>query len=356
MLTEDDAMYSFFLGATTCRGFVSLFDEFYAAKRLYVIKGGPGTGKSTLMRKCAQALSERGDDIEYIRCSSDLGSLDGFFDRTADIAFCDGTPPHTVEPRYPGAYERIVNISECWENGMLREKAGEIRSLTDEIARRHASAAAYMRAAGAILKDIKDKAERFVDEAAVNALCDNVARDWGEGGTGKGSRRLLSALSVGGYICLCETVAESCKSVLAIEDDTLALSGAILEKLAYRAQKAGAERVLCQRGILMDGVPEHLILPGIKTAIVTTSALLPDAYGGARVERIAEGSLMKGGFSRYEEEIKTSSETVSKLVEAAGACVAEAKALHDELESHYREAMDYGSLALLRERIISELI
>ena len=42
-----------FLGANTPKGFVSLFDELYNPydnTDAYIIKGGPGTGKSTLMK------------------------------------------------------------------------------------------------------------------------------------------------------------------------------------------------------------------------------------------------------------------------------------------------------------------
>ena len=45
--------YESFLGANSPRGFVSLFEELYNPYldcRAFVIKGGPGTGKSTLIR------------------------------------------------------------------------------------------------------------------------------------------------------------------------------------------------------------------------------------------------------------------------------------------------------------------
>ena len=43
---------SAFLGANTPKGFVSLFDELYnpyTTKNAYIIKGGPGTGKSSFI-------------------------------------------------------------------------------------------------------------------------------------------------------------------------------------------------------------------------------------------------------------------------------------------------------------------
>ena len=48
----------FFAGGNTCRGFHSCFDSILppdSRKRMYFIKGGPGVGKSTLMRQFAAA-------------------------------------------------------------------------------------------------------------------------------------------------------------------------------------------------------------------------------------------------------------------------------------------------------------
>ena len=49
----------FFLGANSPRGFVSLFSQLEhgeEAWRMFVMKGGPGSGKSTLMKKVAARL------------------------------------------------------------------------------------------------------------------------------------------------------------------------------------------------------------------------------------------------------------------------------------------------------------
>lgn len=87
----------FFLGANTPQGFVSRFDQLADPKegwREFVIKGGPGTGKSTLMRKIAEELQPRVEHMELIHCSSDADSLDGVIFHDLKAAIADGTPPH----------------------------------------------------------------------------------------------------------------------------------------------------------------------------------------------------------------------------------------------------------------------
>ena len=118
--------FASFLGANTPQGFISFFDELYNPYencRAYIIKGGPGTGKSTLMKKvCAEAES-RGYAVEKVYCSSDPDSLDGLIVPEVGVSIADGTSPHTLEPRFPGACENIINLGECWDKDSLRCKA-----------------------------------------------------------------------------------------------------------------------------------------------------------------------------------------------------------------------------------------
>ena len=69
----------FFLGANSKRGFSSLYESFCdpaAGDFLWVLKGGPGCGKSTLMKRIGAAAEEIGEPVEYIHCSGDPDSLD----------------------------------------------------------------------------------------------------------------------------------------------------------------------------------------------------------------------------------------------------------------------------------------
>ena len=70
---------SYFLGANTASGFLSLYDGFCRGEGDYlrIVKGGPGTGKSGFMRAIGREAAKRGLDVEYVRCSGDPASLDG---------------------------------------------------------------------------------------------------------------------------------------------------------------------------------------------------------------------------------------------------------------------------------------
>ena len=124
--------HEYFAASNSSEGFKSYYPEVFGrADRLYVIKGGPGTGKSGLIKKCAESARVKGREVEYYFCSSDPRSLDGaLICAEESVGIIDGTAPHVWEPTCPGAREEIVNLGQFWDIPTLREHEKEIRDLT----------------------------------------------------------------------------------------------------------------------------------------------------------------------------------------------------------------------------------
>lgn len=189
--------FHFYAASNSSEGFKSYYPEIFArADLLYVIKGGPGTGKSSLMKKYALRAESEGHRCEYYRCSSDPSSLDGvlIFGHSGVTGFVDGTSPHVCEPVLPGAREEIVNLGEYWNGELLRQQKNEIRALGERKSAEYKSAYTYLRSVGnlravtdgllkeAILWDkIKSAAEKYVKNYksgkmnAVPAIIDSVS-------------------------------------------------------------------------------------------------------------------------------------------------------------------------------------
>lgn len=99
---EQIAPTRYFLGANSVRGFFSLYDSFTdpaAGEFLWVIKGGPGCGKSTFMKKLGAAAEQAGQAVEYIHCSGDPDSLDAVWFPALRTGYVDGTAPHVIVTR-----------------------------------------------------------------------------------------------------------------------------------------------------------------------------------------------------------------------------------------------------------------
>ena len=89
-----------FPGGNTSQGFFSYYDYILRqekAVKIFCIKGGPGVGKSTFMRKIGYEMLDMGYDVEFMHCSSDSNSLDGVVIPSINVALLDGTAPHVVD-------------------------------------------------------------------------------------------------------------------------------------------------------------------------------------------------------------------------------------------------------------------
>lgn len=96
-MQESSKEEHYFLSANTPIGFISRFEQLYNAKdgwRAYILKGGPGTGKSHFISKIAQAAQAMGLNFELLHCTSDSSCLDGISIPAIKVCVIDGTPPH----------------------------------------------------------------------------------------------------------------------------------------------------------------------------------------------------------------------------------------------------------------------
>ena len=110
-----------FPGGNTTKGYYFLFEYMIqpAVNRVYIIKGGPGTGKSSLMNFISREMTGRGYEVEHHHCATDPDSLDGLVIPDLGVALLDGTAPHAFDPKNPGIAEEIVNLAEYWDDTVI---------------------------------------------------------------------------------------------------------------------------------------------------------------------------------------------------------------------------------------------
>ena len=214
-----------FLAANSPSGFVSFFDELYNPYRncrAYIIKGGPGTGKSSFMKKIAAAAEEKGHEVTRVFCSSDPQSLDGVMIPSLSVCVADGTAPHVLEPRFPGAVENIVNLGEFWNEKELFEKSDEIRSLSLENSIFHRRSSRFLSAAGALFQENERLLAPYVLEDKLSGFaarfCARETPKKKHAAPGKKSVCLLSGITPQGIVFFDETVKACASRVIGVED------------------------------------------------------------------------------------------------------------------------------------------
>ena len=91
----------YFLGGNTPSGFYSLYHQLSDPERfqaLYIIKSGPGSGKSSLMRRVGRHAQAAGLETVEVLCSGDPDSLDALILPQLGAAIVDGTAPQGTVP------------------------------------------------------------------------------------------------------------------------------------------------------------------------------------------------------------------------------------------------------------------
>ena len=168
-----------FPGAVTSQGFFSFYHYMIQqnAEHIFVIKGGPGVGKSTFMKKIAQSMLERGYDIEYHCCSSDNGSIDGVVIPKLKIGLLDGTAPHIVDPKNPGAVDEIINLGEYWDEAMLKRSRKEIIDCNLKVSSYFQRAYFALREAKIALEEWKYYVSAYQDWGRINQLTLKIERE-----------------------------------------------------------------------------------------------------------------------------------------------------------------------------------
>ena len=172
-----------FPGANTANGSFNFFDNIIQGdiNRIFCFKGGPGVGKSSLMKKIAQEFIDRGYDVELHHCPSDPSSLDALLIKKLGVVLLDGTSPHIVDPKNPGAVDEIVNLGEFWNVENLEKNKDEIIKVGKDISASFRRAYKFLKAAEPIYFDIEEKYSNSMNFGKVNLLVDEFIEKFPDG-------------------------------------------------------------------------------------------------------------------------------------------------------------------------------
>ena len=152
-------MEKYFAASNSSEGFCSYYNEVFNPQKfykIYVIKGGSGTGKAFFMKEVAKYAELNGFSVKYIYCSSDSESLDGIIINEQKIAVLDGTAPHVYEPKYIGAVESLVNLSSFLDERLLASSRRVIEGIIKEKQRGFERVYRLLRAYRELSENIRD--------------------------------------------------------------------------------------------------------------------------------------------------------------------------------------------------------
>jgi GTPase SAR1 family protein len=353
-----------FPGGNTAYGFYSFYDHIIEpdAARIFVIKGGPGVGKSTFMRYIGEAMLKRGYDVEFHCCSSDNGSLDGVVIPSIRVALLDGTSPHIVDPKNPGAVDQIIHLGDYWNEKGIRENKKEILSINKELGRLFRHAYAYLAAAKLFL----DEVESYYNESnafnvgAFDKMVLDLIHEIFEGKqrvteNPKARHLFATAITPDGPVSHLETVVDHLQKRYIINGDDGTGKTTLVRRLMEAALARGFN-VTAFHCALNPKVVDHLVIHDLSLAIINN--VEPHLYipkeGDTVIDTmnwvdpvLNEAYLVEKGLARG---------MYRQCMEQAISFISRAKKTHDEIEKYYVPYMDFEAINLRREKTLQLIL
>lgn len=353
-----------FPGSNSAYGFYSFYDQIIEdnATRIFVIKGGPGVGKSTFMKNIARELTASGCDAEFHCCSGDSKSLDGIVFPKLRIACIDGTTPHLVDPKNPGAVDEIVNLGEFWNEAKVIARREAILSSNRETARLYRRAYRYLAGAKLFLDEVEDyyRENRCLDTAGLDRLALQVIGEIfqekvNQNELARRERHLFAtAITPDGPVSYLDTlVSPDFRRYIISGDD-----GTGKNKLIARVKDAAIMHsffVEIYHCALDPTKIDHLIIPQLKTAVlnsVTPHVLVPT--GDDRL--IETDAYVKKPGSNLQKERELARKLYEQSFSAAIEYIARARAVHKKLESYYIPSMRFAEINRLTEIVLKKIL
>lgn len=342
----------YFLAANSAFGFYSVFDGCYDPQNgwtAYIIKGGPGTGKSSFLKFMALNADNYGLSAELCPCTSDPNSLDGVIIPECKTVFLDGTPPHTVEPEYPGICENLIDFGRFWNPETLRKNREAITELTNENKTLRRTVSGYLTAYGRIMADDLKTASACTDKAhtvdyAFSLCKKNIPV---RTGLGKEQKRFIQGVTPLGVVSYPDTVSKNYKNITVISDEYSSVSAVINEIVLGYALGSGYDVITLRNPFMPNDIIDHILIPELSFAVVTENRYIDFDVQTRRVHsrRFVSSNKLHNSRGR----LKFNAKLKKELLLSAASAAAQAKAVHDELERYYREAMDFSGLTRFAE-------
>ena len=350
----------YFACGNTAKGFQNLFStNLRDLSKIFILKGGPGNGKSTLMKRIGKKYEED-YMVEYIHCSSDADSLDGVIVRELGFGIVDGTAPHIIEPTVPGCIEQYVNLGAAWNVKKLKPVESEIRDLQDKIA------VCYPRAYEAFAKGMKVHDEwetvyiKQMDFDKANELTEEIIRQiLGDTSFQKESKvchRFFGASTCNGSVDYVEGLIEPMKIRYFIKGRPGTGKSTMLKKLMARAEMNGIDVEVYHCGFDPNSL-DMILLPELDTVIFDSTA--PHEYFPSREDDIIVdmyAELITPGTDEDNEEV------LADITSRYRACVEEgvsylkkAKDLHDQLETYYTAGTEFRVVDVMTNQLFIDI-
>lgn len=343
-------------GANTPFGFYSFYEHILPqrkAEKIFCIKGGPGTGKSTFIKGVGEYFVSKNENVDFLRCSADPESFDGVLLKDRNVLILDGTAPHIVDPRNPAAVDKIIDFGRFWDENKIKEHRDEIISCNEKISRLYGVAYGYLKCLLYEYELIWQLIQNHINEQQIdNIIGDIISKKEIAKRNAKGTLKKMfaSAISSKGVLNELENLSKSCDDLYTIKVPVGFKTQMIMEPLLMYYLNNGYDVEVYYCPVNPGEKIEHLIIPELSLMIATCNKY-HDLKGEKCYEIMLDNKSVEYVLIILNELYSQSEQTLTDTISV----LKKAKSNHDILESYYIKSVDFTSINDLKREIIVEI-
>lgn len=339
-----------FPGGNTSEGFYSYHSYIVngVTNRTFILKGGPGSGKSTIMKEIGKKY-EKYYTVEYHHCPSDSDSVDAVVLVEPKIAVIDGTAPHSIDPTMPGLLDEIVDLGKYIDESIISNYKDKILKAKFDNKNSYRSAYSFFRASSEILGEIVQNRKNVMDYVKINHLLSEmigeIFRGCSYGFKVGGKRHLFNqALTPAGLIDYTETLVNNTSHKYIIEGNYGTGKDTILRRIADEAVFLGLDVEIFHQPLMPRKI-NSIIIPQLSVSIITNKIDIDN------VEKVID----LNDFLIENIDLEDYNNIFYLLVERGIEKLKLAKTNHELLENYYYRAIDFDGINDEKNKILDKI-
>lgn len=347
-----------FFGCNSAHGFHSFFDFFHDLNnaKISIVKGGPGTGKSTFIGSIANAMLEKGYDIELQYCSLDANSLDALVVPAIKAVVVAATGHHVFDPRNPGAVDEIINLGSFWNEDGIREHTRDILSINKESDRFFRKVYRYLESANLIKNNMREIYTDSQNFSQVNKLTAEIGSRIFNGyvvGDRIGSERHLfvNSITPEGYLSFVDTTISRKTKIIVVLGESGTGRSTMFGRMADMAKIRGLKVEYYHNPLDFNRI-EHLLIPDLNILLTSENSF----FELNEIEFYDLNDYLSDDFNKKKEEIDKEKEKYDAMMDTAIESLKIAKETHGKLEGFYISNMDFDGVDRCRKNTIENIL
>lgn len=341
-----------FASSHTTEGYYTFIPELIRElERVYILKGAPGSGRSTFIRLVGEELAEQGLEVEFWISALDSITPDGVYIPRLNLAVVNGSLPVRIDPRYPGVKEHLINLGDYWDQGAIDAQRAQIIELVDRIELSQQKAHALLKELGHLRAERRRLNSQHINLEKMDQLVKRLEKEIIENRPGE-KHYFAGVLTIDGLVDYVHELSRNCQKRYIFKGTAGSGKSLIIAELARTIKESGYFLEYYHCGLEVDSLA-MVIIRNLQIALIESgSAEIPLKPWDVVIDL---DQYMDGSHEERGREDGDDSRSLENLLQEARCQLEKSSCSQQELKKIYAGAMDFAGLDKIRTDLITAI-